>query len=51
MLAEAGIKDKDGKTALMYASSTNNSDIVKVLAPFEIGIVDNNDNTALMLSC
>ena len=50
-MAEVGYRNMSGKTAMMIASYMCNSDAVGMLAPFEIGIVDNNGNTALMLSC
>ena len=44
---EAGLRDKNGKTALMYAAEQGHIDCVKLLAEQEQGMKDAKEKTAL----
>lgn len=45
------MKDKDGKTALMYATENAREDCVEILARYEIGQVDKSNLSALCYAC
>ena len=51
LLAEAGLKDNRGWTALMHAARSGNAESVNLLVPFELGMQTSNGETALRIAC
>lgn len=50
LLSEAGMQNNNGDTALFLAAQKDCTDACKILADYEIGICNNQKQTALMMA-
>ena len=50
LLSEVGMQNDSGETALFLAAQNDCADVCKILVDYEIGICNNQKQTALMMA-